>query len=169
MAALFPTRPSPTPALETAGDREVLVERIAATVIDVGLCYLLFTVPLLYVPRLLSDPVTRAFSPLFVVVSLVLLVPIHSTYAFAFEWQYSRTPGKVARGLMVATTDGRPCTRRGSAVRNLVRYVDMLPGPYLVGLASALRSPDGQRIGDVLAGTVVVATADATRSTTGDG
>lgn len=156
MVDLFPSRRPPIPAMETAGDRAVLGERAIATVIDVSVCYLVFVVPVVYVPRLLSVPPAEAFNPFLVFFSFVLLVPFHATYAFAFEWQYSRTPGKVARGLMVATTDGGPCTGRASAVRNLLRYVDLLPGPYLVGSVVAARSSSGRRIGDLVAGTVVV-------------
>jgi uncharacterized RDD family membrane protein YckC len=160
MVAILPARRPPTPAVETAGRRGLLVDRAAATAVDLSVCYLLFVVPPAYGPRLLSVPVTEAFNPFLVAFSLVLLVPVHSTYAFAFEWQYARTPGKVARGLTVATTEGRPPSWFDSAVRNLLRYVDLLPGPYLVGLASAARSPRGQRIGDLAAGTVVVRVRD---------
>jgi len=156
MAPLLPSRPPPVPALERAGDRRHLVDRAVATWIDAAVCYLAFVVPITFLPALLSTPPRAALNYPLLVLSLLLLVPIHMTYAFAFEWQYSRTPGKVARGLTVATVDGHPLTAWDSAVRNLLRYVDLLPGPYLVGLASALLSERGQRIGDRAAGTVVV-------------
>jgi uncharacterized RDD family membrane protein YckC len=129
---------------------------VIATVVDVSICYLLFVVPVVFVPPVLSASFFEAFNGVVVILSLFLLVPIHQTYAFAFEWRYSRTPGKVARGLMVTTTDGGPCSVGTSAVRNIGRYVDFLPGPYFIGLASALLSANGQRIGDMAANTVVV-------------
>jgi len=155
MARLLPSRPPPVPALERAGNRGHLRDRAVATWIDVAVCYLTFVVPITFVPALLSAPPRAALNYPLLVLSVLLLVPIHMTYAFAFEWQYSRTPGKVARGLTVATVDGQPLSVWDSAVRNLFRYVDLLPGPYLVGLASALLSERGQRVGDRAAGTVV--------------
>jgi uncharacterized membrane protein SpoIIM required for sporulation len=44
-----------------------------------------------------------------------------------------------------------------SAVRNIVRFVDMQPAVfYLVGLGSILTTRRGQRLGDLVAGTIVV-------------
>jgi uncharacterized RDD family membrane protein YckC len=156
MLDLLPSRRPPAPAVETAADRRVLLRRAVATAIDVVACYLLLVAPAAAVVTLLFEGHIEGFDALLVVGSLLFVVPVHMTYAFWFEWRYSRTPGKVARGLVVATADGKPCTFSASAIRNLLRYVDLLPGPYLVGLASALLSPRGQRLGDRAAGTVVV-------------
>jgi len=62
--------------------------------------------------------------------------------------------------------DGSQCTLRASAVRNLLRYVDLLGVPPLVvGLASALVT-GGRRIGDHAADTIVVrSTAPENRET----
>ena len=152
---LLSSRPR-TPVLETAGKPDILVDRIIATGVDAALCYVFFVVPLVYLPPVLSASLVEALNVFVLLVSLVVLIPIHMTYAFAFEWRYSRTPGKDVQGLMVVTTAGAPCSLRASAVRNFLRYVDFLPGPYFVGLASALLSTNGQRIGDWAANTVVV-------------
>jgi uncharacterized RDD family membrane protein YckC len=55
--------------------------------------------------------------------------------------------------------DGSHCTGRASAVRNILRYIDLLPVvlPYAVGVAAAVVT-DGRRTGDLAADTVVVRT-----------
>jgi uncharacterized RDD family membrane protein YckC len=80
-----------------------------------------------------------------------------STYGFAFEWQYSRTPGKVWRRLITVSDDGTRCTLFASAVRNLARYLDYLGVPPLaLGVAVAAFDDEGKRVGDRMAETVVV-------------
>jgi uncharacterized RDD family membrane protein YckC len=84
---------------------------------------------------------------------------------FVIEWGYflffelamgGRSLGKRALGLRVLRDGGRPLGLRESLVRNALRVVDMLPANYLVGLVAMVVSPEGKRLGDIAAGTVVV-------------
>ncbi|HVE79152.1 MAG TPA: stage II sporulation protein M [Gemmatimonadaceae bacterium] len=85
---------------------------------------------------------------------------------FSLNWGYfvvweavadGQTPGKRVMGLRVVQDGGYSVGVGASAVRNLVRVLDMQPGfLYGVGLVSAALSPNGKRLGDHLAGTVVV-------------
>jgi uncharacterized RDD family membrane protein YckC len=78
-------------------------------------------------------------------------------YDVAFETLASgRTPGKRAAGLRVVRLGGEPVGFLASAVRNLLRLVDSLPGIYAVGAACILFSSRNQRLGDLAAGTLVV-------------
>lgn len=78
-------------------------------------------------------------------------------YDIAFETRASgRTPGKRWTGLRVVKVDGRPVDFRSSAVRNLLRIVDALPGIYLVAIITVFVSKRNQRLGDLAAGTLVV-------------
>jgi uncharacterized RDD family membrane protein YckC len=78
-------------------------------------------------------------------------------YDVAFETLASgRTPGKRAASLRVVRLGGEPVGFLASAVRNLLRLVDALPGIYAVGAASVLLSRHNQRLGDLAAGTLVV-------------
>ena len=61
-----------------------------------------------------------------------------------------------AMGLRVIARDGAPVGWSGSVTRNLLRTVDMLPFGYALGLLSSLFDPYGRRLGDLVAGTVVV-------------
>ena len=67
-----------------------------------------------------------------------------------------QTLGKRALGLAVVRIDGSPVTFLGSAIRNVLRVVDILPGTYLVGSVAIFFSPRNQRVGDIAAGTLVV-------------
>ncbi|MGW2402890.1 RDD family protein [Kitasatospora sp. NPDC001664] len=67
-----------------------------------------------------------------------------------------RSLGKLAFGLRVVRTDGGPVRFRHSLVRGLVGFVEL---PMLMGvpaLISSMVSPEGRRLGDVFAGTLVV-------------
>jgi len=84
--------------------------------------------------------------------------------SFLLEWFYpilfevymgGQTPGKRACDLVVLYDDGRPVGWNASFIRNTVRFVDFLPLLYATGFLSCLLSPDGKRLGDLAAGTVV--------------
>ncbi len=67
-----------------------------------------------------------------------------------------QTIGKRTMGLRVRMADGTPIGLEAAILRNLMRPADLLPGPYLVGLASIFLTARAQRLGDLAAGTVVV-------------
>ena len=96
-------------------------------------------------------------------VMIVLLFLIFSGYFAFFEWAWSgQTPGKRWLKLRVIREDGRPITFWEATVRNLLRTFDMMPAPfYSIGLISVFASSRDQRIGDMVAGTVVVREREA--------
>jgi hypothetical protein len=51
---------------------------------------------------------------------------------------------------------GQPIGFVASAIRNLLRVIDLLPAVYLVGITSILLTRKNQRLGDIVAGTLVV-------------
>lgn len=67
-----------------------------------------------------------------------------------------QTPGKKAMSLRVVASDGAPVGWLASITRNLLRTVDMLPFGYATGLIASLADPYGRRLGDLVAGTLVV-------------
>jgi len=67
-----------------------------------------------------------------------------------------QTVGKRALGLRVIRDGGYGLTLTGSLLRNLGRMVDMLPGTYLAGMVMMVVHRQEKRLGDLLAGTVVV-------------
>ncbi len=99
------------------------------------------------------DPVFGMILALFILVQFIV-----ETGYFIF-WEMvanGRSPGKRALGLRVVRRDGLPLDLRSSIVRNLMRIVDLLPANYCVGLASILLSPQCERLGDHVAGTIVI-------------
>lgn len=84
---------------------------------------------------------------------------------FAIFWGYfasfeaywkGRTPGKRVMKLRVIKDSGRQITFFESLARNLVRVVDYLPSMYLIGVITMLCNKQNQRLGDLVAGTLVV-------------
>jgi uncharacterized membrane protein SpoIIM required for sporulation/uncharacterized RDD family membrane protein YckC len=85
---------------------------------------------------------------------------------FALSWGYfvffealsdGQTPGKKMFGLRVVQDGGYSISFGASGVRNLVRVLDAQPGFfYFVGMASAIFSRTSKRVGDHVAGTIVV-------------
>ena len=89
--------------------------------------------------------------------AMLLMFALLWAYSVACEvWLDGQTLGKRALGLRVVKADGTPVTWLPSVVRNLLRVVDILPGVYGVGLVSTLVDPHARRLGDIVAGTMVV-------------
>jgi uncharacterized RDD family membrane protein YckC len=77
-------------------------------------------------------------------------------YTIVQEACWGRTLGKRAMSLRVVAQDGAPIGWMAAITRNLLRTVDMLPFGYALGLLSSLFDRNGRRLGDLVAGTVVV-------------
>jgi uncharacterized RDD family membrane protein YckC len=78
---------------------------------------------------------------------------------FYFVWYEVRrgdSPGKKRMGLKVVTTSGSPPELGASMLRNLLRFADFLPFGYLFGVVTCLSNRNFQRIGDLVADTLVV-------------
>lgn len=88
--------------------------------------------------------------------NLVLMFLVYWVYPIVCEALWGRTLGKRALGLRVLSRDGAPVGWMAAITRNLLRTVDMLPFGYALGLVSSLFDPHGRRLGDLVAGTVVV-------------
>lgn len=81
-------------------------------------------------------------------------------YFIAFESLWNgQTLGKKALAIQTRMADGTPLTVSAAFFRALLLPADYLPPFFLVGLMAMFSTPKSQRIGDLLANTVVVATA----------
>ena len=88
---------------------------------------------------------------------LVQFVVLWGYYVLFEALADGQTPGKRALRLRVVRDGGYSITFGASAVRNLVRIVDMQPLlVYAVGMVSVVISRSGKRLGDIAAGTIVV-------------
>lgn len=116
---------------------------------------------------------TAALYAIVMVLSLALLpfastgLPIGAYFVVAFllEWGYGcffetwwsgQTPGKRAFHLRVIRTEGYAIGFYEAMIRNLLRAADFAPLFYAAGLLTAFSNPRLQRIGDLVAGTMVV-------------
>jgi uncharacterized RDD family membrane protein YckC len=110
----------------------------------------------------LGDELSNAPKWLKAVLILIVFLIVSGYFAF-FEWIWNgQTPGKRWLKLRVIREDGRPITFWEATVRNLLRTADMMPAPfYSIGLISVFISLSDQRIGDMVAGTVVVREREA--------
>jgi uncharacterized RDD family membrane protein YckC len=98
---------------------------------------------------------TRGVWTFAVLVILWFLVQFGYFMLFEAIWN-GQTPGKRLTHLRVIQDSGRPITVYEAAARNLLRIVDSIPGLYGVAIISALFSAKSKRLGDYVAGTVVV-------------
>jgi len=85
--------------------------------------------------------------------------------AFLLEWGYyvffettgdGRSPGKRALSLRVVKEGGFPISFMDSVLRNLMRGADFLPFGYVIGLFVMAGDSRFRRLGDRVAGTLVV-------------
>jgi len=133
--------------------------RALAYLVDVAALFAAWVVAYFALSLLVSDVLGlfQAFSGL----AQALMV----AFAFLAQWVYwtacevafsGKTLGKRVLRIRVARTDGSAPGVLESAVRNLCRVLDFLPALYFLGLVTALANGRGQRLGDLLAGTVLL-------------
>lgn len=88
----------------------------------------------------------------------MILIVVYLLYYLAPEALWGRTLGKLACGLVVRRSDGLPCGWKGALIRTILRILEVNPlliGALPGGLAVVF-SKRNQRLGDMLANTVVV-------------
>lgn len=136
-----------------------LGSRAMAYVIDVGLLGAAGLVLYFGLSFLVTDPVNAALALSSLARTLI------AVGVFVGLWVYwtlleviwnGQSVGKRLLRIRVVKSDGSPVTVFSSAVRNLLRVVDFLPACYPVGLITMLVDKRHRRLGDLLAGTVLV-------------
>lgn len=138
--------------------------RIAAGLIDLFVCLALL-IGVLLLASVVGSPVSpesvrRASTSTAWASAVVVFMQ------FAILWGYyllceglfdGRTLGKRMLGLRAVRDGGYSVGFAASAVRNLMRIVDLQPFfTYLIGIIGIAISKSGKRLGDVVAGTIVV-------------
>ena len=120
--------------------------RLIAAFIDHLIAFALMLFVLALVPESLSA------------LKAVLFFVVYLAYFVVLEGVWSRTFGKFFQGLVVRKLDGSPCDWTAAVIRGVTRIVEVNPlllGGLPAGLA-IIASERKQRIGDLLAGTLVV-------------
>jgi uncharacterized RDD family membrane protein YckC len=104
--------------------------------------------------RMTGDLGRMSTTAIVAIISAMLLV---IAYYMVFELLWGgQSPGKRLAGLVVVREDGGPIGLQESAVRNVLRLVDMLPAVYTLGMIFIFLTRRCQRLGDMAAGTLVV-------------
>lgn len=125
-----------------------VVTRARAWFVDFIIRVLLF----LFV-RYLTAPFGRLGDGIF----LISIFLIEWLYPILFEMFYQgQTPGKKLMRIAVMHDDGSPISWRGSIIRNTLRFVDAFPFYYIPGILSMMLNSEFKRMGDLVAGTVVI-------------
>jgi len=136
--------------------------RVAAALIDYLLCLVLFIAILVGMAYLgagravaRSGTSSEAWA-----IAVVVLGQFFILWGYYVLWEGladGQTPGKRFMRLRVVSDGGYSVSFAGSAIRNLVRILDMQPVfTYGFGIASILATKQGKRLGDLAAGTLVV-------------
>jgi len=133
-----------------------LASRGLAMMVDVALQLIVLVIAML----VLSQVAVFGDEALALTLFLVTLVLIMVGYPVIFETlSRGRTLGKMALGLRVVRTDGGPVRFRHALVRGLAGFfIDFWALGMLgvVAVVTSLLSPNGRRVGDYLAGTLVI-------------
>jgi uncharacterized RDD family membrane protein YckC len=158
-------KPAPQPLTEKATvssrgvlgtEKEVILHRIVAVIIDyIVMGFLSFFILGASVGPGLATKSPGAFiGGLFM--SIILIIVIWIFYGIILETWKGQTVGKMVMGIIVVKENGEPCDFFAALLRNVFRIIDSLPTLYLVGFIVIALTEKKQRLGDRLAGTVVV-------------
>jgi uncharacterized RDD family membrane protein YckC len=120
--------------------------RLLALFIDHVIAFAVMMLAVAFVPESLSQ------------MKALFFIFIYLAYFVVLEALWSRTLGKFVQGLVVRKLDGNRCDWTAALIRGFLRIFEVNPllfGGLPAGLA-IIASKRKQRIGDMLAGTVVV-------------
>ncbi|HKH09562.1 MAG TPA: RDD family protein [Rubrobacter sp.] len=138
---------------------QVIGRRVLATIIDVlllGVVAGLFTAPGALIDGLGSGQFSDVASGVLFSFGGLAALLVYFAYFTIMEGRYGQTLGKMALGIkVVREDDGRAPGTRAAALRTLMRFVDSI-GSYLVAFVVVLVSDKNQRLGDMVAKTLVV-------------
>lgn len=88
---------------------------------------------------------------------IILLFVVNWGYFFALEYFWAgKTVGKRLLGIRVMQENGHSVTLLSCFIRNLLRIIDMLPIAYFIGIMMIFLHSKHKRLGDIVAGTLVV-------------
>jgi uncharacterized RDD family membrane protein YckC len=126
------------------------------TVLQVALAVVI-VLALIYAARMLPDAMPRFFTQLGPAAAILALFCIYWGYFAFFEIIWSgRTPGKRWAHVRVVKESGRAINAYEAIARNVLRAIDFLPVMYGVGVIVMMLNRQSRRVGDYVAGTIVV-------------
>ena len=90
------------------------------------------------------------------IVALIFFFVLWGYYVLFETIWHGQSPGKRWTGLRVIQDGGYPIGFSHAAIRNIVRIADFLPFLYIIGAIVMLVDSRSRRLGDLVAGTIVV-------------
>ncbi len=139
---------------ETAGIGSRALAAAVDGLITYGLPILLF---FLAFPFFLGNLIGPRGEAIIFAIFWILLFTIPLAYRILTEYYMKgQTLGKRLMGLRVVLDDGRTPTFFAIFLRNILCYIDILPFGYALGMIVILFNKKEKRIGDLVAGTMVV-------------
>lgn len=137
--------------IETAGFASRALSALIDLALQVAILFVVMLVLGLVLARGMSESTAQTVAA-FVIFGIIFGYPI----LFETLWR-GRTPGKSALGLRAVTVDGAPIHLREATLRAMGGIVDrLLPPGGITGVLFVLGTPRHQRIGDLVAGTMVI-------------
>jgi uncharacterized RDD family membrane protein YckC len=138
-----------------------LVSRIMAAFIDLFVIALIMLGLFIVVVALVG---IEGLAPWAIALGAVAAFLVIWGYPMLFEifWK-GQTPGKRSLGMRVIQEGGYSLTPQVVIVRNLLRFVDFLPGAFVLGLLVMMLNRRYKRVGDFVAGTVVIRERSSSR------
>ena len=135
--------------------------RTLAILIDLALCgmvlFVVYSLTLLLARDTTGDLVTRFSGHAMTTLLLLLIFGFQWGYFNLFEWIWNgQTPGKRLLHLRVIKVDGTPVSWIDVLLRNLSRPIDTFGPMGLIGLLMIFVSRKAQRLGDLMARTLVI-------------
>jgi uncharacterized RDD family membrane protein YckC len=136
---------------------ELRLAKLASRALALALDLVVQIIALFVGTLVLAGVVGGSDESLAAAITLVFVVAIVLGYPVAFETlTRGRSLGKLAMGLRVVREDGGPIRFRHAFVRGLMGIVELWMTSGTIALISSLASTRGKRVGDYLAGTVVI-------------
>lgn len=106
----------------------------------------------------------RGSVDVFVILYVITIFSVLLVYPVVFEVAMrGQTPGKMALGLRVVTVEGGPVRFRHAAIRSGLGLIDFVVSSGVVAVVTTLLNRRSQRLGDIVAGTMVVRERSARR------
>lgn len=115
----------------------------------------IFLVSVVTLPRLNLDGVTASIAGALLVVFVFLVLPLAYWVLLETFWN-GQTLGKRVVGIRVIRDDGSPVGFFPVLARALLRLLDLIPIVFPIDVVFMVMTRNGQRLGDIVAGTVVV-------------
>ncbi|CAH2713701.1 hypothetical protein BACCIP111895_00855 [Neobacillus rhizosphaerae] len=130
-----------------------LIDLLLLTIVNI----LIFLIVLLIMNGTSPIPFFMFENTIPLAIMIIVLSILNGGYFFAFEFfSGGRTIGKKLIGIRVIQENGHSITLLSSFIRNLIRIIDSLPTAYFLGIIMIFFHSKHKRLGDVVAGTIVV-------------